>query len=605
MKMRGATASLAMAPVAAVVTALFGTAAAAGTSSGAANAHSSISQIRDTLQNLLRSIEDNGRDAENLFGKRQLWCDNNLRDFEADVQASSTSLADMQAQLTETEAAVDEAEGTVQQVKVDIEMVQHTIKQTEDMLKERSGDAEKKGEADLLASLVENKQLSLASLQGELEVAVPVLAQLQANVAETKQRISYRTETLQTSKDFIVVLKDSCEGSAHRADTQAAARIGESNSIHVALQALEGSAQDKESKDDDLLDSPAAQALSFVQVSDRSQEVTADDLSDLFEADQEAHPGTYSAPVQASASRVVEDAPPPPPSVRPRIQTLLAQLKNDDGQATSADQKQWCTKQRESSAMALKFAKDSVAQIGSELESHIDAEAELGDELDKLKTTSASVTAVAKTALEQAKKEKSLLESSKKDQQLATKILDQAMTILEELGASKADKSVVGLESAKKMLFAQIKAADGFENEAQAKAKVVAERTLSLTKNQEDEQHNLEFAKDDHASLRLRGVENQRLYQADVEEATAYAQKLEDSCSADAMEKATQQRMAQEHALEDADKALDGKLEEAKKPSNVLRGGSSGTGATAADASKPKDMTPMQRAAMEMGVSMD
>merc|ERR1719506_376704 len=131
------------------------------------------------------------------------------------------------------------------------------------------------------------------------------------------------------------------------------------------------------------------------------------------------------------------------------------------------------------------------------------------------------------------------------------------------------------------MLFAQIKASSGFDAEAKNKAKIVGEKALILTKTQEAEQHNLEFSRDDHSSQRLRGVENQRLYQADVQEASSYSQKLEDSCKADAESQAKQQRSAQVHALEDADKALDGKLTEAKSTASSLRG---------ADATAPKNI---------------
>jgi len=598
MKRLGAAAS-AMAPFLSAVAVLIGAAAAAGVHSDGANAQSSITQIRDTLRNLLRSIEDNGRDAEALFGKRQLWCDSNIHDFQADSQTSLSSLQDMQAQLTEAEAEVEEAQGTVQQVKVDIEMVQHTIKQTDDMAKERSAEGDHKADS-LLQSLKQNKQLSLSSLQGELEVAVPVLSQLQANVAETKQRISYRTESLGVSKDFVSVLKDTCQGSADRADTQAAARVGESNSIHVALQALDQASQSKSASDDkdEDLESQAAQALSFVQVTDRSQEMTTDDLSDLFAADQEAH---RSSPVLLqSTHEQAASASATSSSLRPRIQTLLTQLKDVDSTSSGLDQTAWCSQQRENSAMALKFAQDSVSQISSELEAHTDSEAELGDELTKLQSAAAAVTASAKNVFQQASKEQALIQSSRKDQQLATKILDQAMTIMKELAMDNSVKIVGALDSAKKMLLAQIKAADGFQKESSGKAKAVGEAALVLTRTQESEQHNLEFAKDDHSSQRLGGVENKRLYEADVHEATAYSQKLEDSCSADADDEAKQQRSAQMHALEDADKALDGKLVEAKNTAPGLRG---------FDPSHPKpmtaDMTPMQRAAMEMGISSD
>jgi len=265
--------------------------------------------------------------------------------------------------------------------------------------------------------------------------------------------------------------------------------------------------------------------------------------------------------------------------------------------------------------MALKFAQDSVSRINSELESHSDSEAELGEELTKLKAVATAVAASAKNVLEQASKEQALIQSSRKDQQLATKIIEQATTIIKDLGQSNglADSSAItaidladsakvlgALASAKNMLVAQTKAAEGFDKEASTKAKRVGQAALILTQTQESEQHNLELAKDDHSSQRLRAVEDKRLYDTDVQDAMSYSQKIEDSCKADANTWSNQQRAAQEHALEDADKALEGKLVELKSIGPGLRG---------SDASQAKppaaDLTPMQRAAMEMGVSSD
>jgi hypothetical protein len=586
-----------MAPFRSALTVLLGTAAAgASVQSDGASAASSVSQIRDTLRNLLRSIEDNGRDADTLLGKRQLWCDNTIQDFDVATKAVDSSLSDMQAQLTETEAEVEEAEGTVQQVRVDIEMVQHTIKQTQDMLSEHQKEAHQEGssfaqtnsEADisLLGSLVENKQLSLSSLQGEIEVAVPVLAQLQASVADTRQRVSYRGESAAAAKVFMSALRDGCQGGADRTDTQAAARVGETNSIHVALQALDELNPDEDSK---------SSAPSFIQMDQENQEVTVDDLSDLFATDQQQHPAVVAAPVFKTKARetVVSS------SLRPRIQTLLTQLK-DAGAGSGMDQTAWCSKQRESSAMALKFAKDSVAQIASELDSHTAAEAELSEELERLQSFSTTVSAAAKMALEHASKEEALIQSSRKDQVLATKILDQAMTILKELAVANTTKVVDGLTSARKMFTAQIQAAPGFQQESIAKAKAISANAMTLTKTQENEQHNLEFSRDDHAQQRLANVENKRLYEADVQEASAYAQKLEESCKADADSVAKQQRTAQVQALEDADKALDGKLTETKSAASSLRGVETGIPKPLA-----QNLTPMQRAAAEMGIPMN
>lgn len=560
--------------------------------SDGASTTASVSQIRSTLQNLLRSIEDNGRDSEALSSKRQLWCDSAIHDFDASNHAETAKFLEMQAQLTETQAAVEEAKGTVQQVHVDMEMVQHTIKQTESLMQQ-----DVNADAGKLRSLANNKRLSLTSLKGELKVSEPVLAQLQASVAELKERISYRSDSLSVAKDFIAALHEGCQKGADRSDRQAAARLGESNSIHIALQTLEqltASQAPSSDKDDDSLADQAAGALSFVQLADRDQdEVTLDDLSDLFSASQPSGVAALTKGIAHEQQRVAKVTA-AAPSVRPRIQTLLTEIK-DAG--SNNDQVEFCSTQRESSKMAMKFAQDSVNQVSSEVVAHTEVEAELSDELQKLQTLAAAVTESAKASTEQATKEQTLLQSSRKDQELATKILDQAVTILKELKLPNAAKVESGLVSAKKMLATQVQSAAGFQSEAVAAAKAISDQALAFTQTQESEQHNLEFTRDDHAAQRLKAVENKRLYEADAEEATVYVQKLEESCKDDVLSQAAQQRSAQVHALQDADSALAGKLEV-----NNLRGAdASHSKPTAA----PQNLTPMQRAALEMGVSTD
>jgi hypothetical protein len=47
----------------------------------------------------------------------------------------------------------------------------------------------------LLVELVDNKRQTLQSLQGELDVIVPALSQLEARVVETKHRIADRMDS--------------------------------------------------------------------------------------------------------------------------------------------------------------------------------------------------------------------------------------------------------------------------------------------------------------------------------------------------------------------------------------------------------------------------
>jgi len=579
-----------MAPFVSALAILVSSSVGASVQSDSNSAKTSVDQIRDTLRNLLRSIDDAGKESESLLSKRQSWCDSTIKAFEAANQISSASLSDMHDQLTEHEAEAEEASGTVQQIKVDIEMVQHTIKQTEDMFEENAFvEAAKGGAADLhlLQSLVDNKKLSLVSLQGQLEISIPVLSQLQASVAEMKQRISYRTDSMAVATDFISALKDGCQAGADRADAQAAARMGESNSIHVALQALDG----MEAKRDEPHDGQVS-PLSFVQM----QEVTVDDLTDLFSEQMPAV--AVRAPVEKKVAplRKRSHHSQPSRSLKPRIVALLSQLKAVG--VTTSDKAAWCAKQGQDSALALKSVQDQVAQLTSEINAHVASEAEFSEELQRLQDSINSLTASSNTMMEYAKKEQAHLQSTRKDQALASKILEQATTILKEIGAANTTQAVVGLQAAQRMLGAQIKAASGFEQEVLEKARHVAQKADELAKTQVSEEHNLEFARDDHAAQRSRGEGTKRMYEANVQEATTYVQKLKENCNTDAEADAAQQRSVQMHALEDATSALDGKLVKARSPANQLRG---------VDARpKPAEhLTPMQRAAVEMGVAID
>lgn len=538
----------------------------------------SVRQVRETLQNLLRSIEDGSTGAEALVQKRQQWCDSTLKVFDTASQVAGTSLRQMQTHLSEREAEASEEKGTVQQLQTDIEMVRHTIKQTEDMLKDSN-----QSNAKSLQALLQNKHLSLASKRGQLDVTIPVLAQVQGGAAEIKQRISYRTDSAGVAKEFLTVLKDQCQAGGDRADTQATARMGESNSIRATLQALEQIDETRSGSQD--------ASLSFVQL---TREMTTDDLADLFSDQQDRavvvrHSHVSRRHRDRRSSRGVGDA----AALKPHIQSLLSQLKTVD---SASDQVQWCKKQQEESALALKLAQDSVHQLGGEIDAHIASEAELAEEISRLQKLTAAIADASKQAADFAKQEQAFIQSSQKDQALATRILTQLSTILKELGVADSAK---GLESAQKTFDAQMKAAPKFLQEASDKADALVQKAQEFTQVQESELHNLEFARDDHTAQRQESAEHKRLYEADVQQAAVFVQKLQASCKSNTDAESQNQRLAQVHALQDADRALDGKLVEDQSSSNSLRG----SDAKANHASK--ELTPMERAAAEMGVSVD
>jgi len=573
----------------------------------------SIPQIRDTLQNLLRSIEDSGQEAESLFEKRQGWCKSAIASFEAHNEDTATSLSDMEAQITEGEAEVLEAEGTVQQVKVDIEMAQHTIenhqKNVEMLKQQESPDARS---LSILGELVRNKQQSLVSLQGELDTSVPAMSRVQTSVDEMKQRVSFRTDSAAAGNEFIAALEDGCQQVSLRADTQNRARMSESNSIRVALQAVMalGSTVPKQNAQQDAEESspPAQQDAeessppSFVQTSqsDSSQEVSDDDLSDLFAQQQEQQqprPDPVDSEHHAAAPR--QHTSQGLSSLKPRVQALIAQLRQSA--AASTDQSAWCASQRESGQLALKFAQDSVAQASSERDTHSEAEANIAEELQTLNVfaielRNASVTFTAQAGLEQA-----LIQNNRKDQKLANKILEQAANILKELAAGPGiAKVLAALQDAQKLFIAKSQADVDFEHQASLKGESIVQKAGQVAQVQDIEEHNLQWVQDDHESQRLRSVEDSVSFQDDVKQATAYLKELEESCKNEVQSMAQQQNSAQVQALEDASQALDGKLEAPPAAMRGLRGH---------EKKKPvlpaADLTPMQRAALEMGLSLD
>merc|ERR550514_178707 len=185
----------------------------------------SVTQVRETLQNLLRSVEDEGRDSEAIFKKRGSWCAAVTQARQSAAALDDTDLMQLKADLQEQEAAVEEAAGTVRQIQADITLVQQTLNRTTEMLGARrreetqafnevqaaqqelqsqglpgatvflEADTSKlnaslatreatlreqyKVDIQLLEDLVANKKQMLASMQDELEAVLPMLAQLQ------------------------------------------------------------------------------------------------------------------------------------------------------------------------------------------------------------------------------------------------------------------------------------------------------------------------------------------------------------------------------------------------------------------------------------------
>jgi len=176
------------------------------------------------------------------------------------------------------------------------------------------------------------------------------------------------------------------------------------------------------------------------------------------------------------------------------------------------------------------------------------------------------------------------------------------VNILKELAAGPGiAKVLASLQDAQKLFIAQSRTDVDFEHQASLKVDSIVQKAGQFAQVQDIEQHNLEWVQDDHEAQRLRSVEDSVSFQDDVTEATAYLVKLEESCKNEVQSMAQQQNSAQVQALEDASQALDGKLEALPAAPRGLRGHEKKKKPVTPTA----DMTPMQRAALEMGLSLD
>lgn len=618
----------------------------------------SLAQVQETLQNLLKSIEDEGRSAESLFRSKQDWCSLSLKADDLAQQTMTESLEQLKSDLKEHEAAVDEATGTVKQIQASMALTNHIINRTEEVLESRraeeraDAEAAEQAQKDLIArqaatkgksflqaeaqkvnasliaqrvqqhqkflsdqagllGIMENKKQSLASMQGELEAEYPLLAQLQELTAQTRRQIADRGESLQTSSAFSSSSQEDCQKASRRADAQAAARVGAANSIEAALQVLETATASRKVQKQQA-------PLSFVQFDMGHSAITAADVFSLFpknrprrrinmgfsEIQEDAslmNPNSFQQ--RSSLAQQPEDA-------KPQITQLLTALKAEH--STESEHAQWCMQERSRNELQLRLKQDAVDQLDAEISSHADAQDQLDADLSAIDTRVAFLEKAAKDVEAMGKKEKALADNSGRDHQLATRILDQAVAILSDFearGAAEgfpaavskgAGNAASALRSARATFAALNSAAASYIQEVDKGLQTVSDSAEEAVHSQKRERTNIELAKDKHEQKRSSAIQNRREVAAEVKEAQSFVQQLKEECGSKIYAEEDHRRAEQIQALEDAQRTLDGQAVITvvdKDPYGV--DGNVNDGSAVAQ----KELSPMERAAMEMGVA--
>jgi hypothetical protein len=288
----------------------------------------SIARVQDTLQSLLRNVQDTGRNEQKALKARHEWCDSTLRLFSEQDSIDKTDVEHLRMDLLEQEAAVEEAEGSIRELRAEVALVQHTINMTEAVLQdeklngslgENEGSNKDQPDAEKrLTDLLESRQQTLVSLQGELDALLPALSELEAQSAETKRRIEDQSSLTSSTGLFSKSVKDGCTGSLRRSDKQASMRVSEANAIEKALQSLEkagaGTAQAAPPATDASQDADLQQELtevSFIQeASETSNEDTSasDELFSLFGGSSDDAPAQPAPAATAAAPAVTAPA---------------------------------------------------------------------------------------------------------------------------------------------------------------------------------------------------------------------------------------------------------------------------------------------------------
>lgn len=518
---------------------------------GDQSAENSVKAVTQTLQNLLLSIEDEGRAADALNARRQRWCDDALRARAVVAVAHNASLAKRQGDLTryESNAATVGAE-----------------------LKRLQASSESAG-----------SQTSAGS-EDQLQATTLRLALLQANASEARRRISDEQDAAEAWAAFDDALADNCAKGATRARTQAARRLNSDDAVAGALRALRVGQLDAATGGD---------TINLVQKGRRHRLVQRGPYTSKLEHDEammaKAADAADEASPSASASRSVEAS--SRSSASPAIRGLLAQLR-DKKDADAARRRQWCTEEVARNAQVQKAARSDASLTATAVKEHADAQARLERDLDQFRKELAGLNNTVSEVQDAALREGSLRSGAEKDRRLALKILEEAGKVLMEVegraalpvGLGKgAAAAAVQLKSAHQAFLAQLTTADDAQQEASQTAEAVRTTAEDVAKAIEQQRADIELVRDTHASERAKLVEQQQAQDSEAQEASGYLKDIGVECGDGGFTDAQGQGEEQIHALEDAQRALNGTL-----------------GAPATKASVARNLTPMERAAEEM-----
>jgi len=426
---------------------------------------------------------------------------------------------------------------------------------------------------------------------------------VKARLSDAEQRLQLRGVSSSATHRFTNAMRKSCEAGGQFLDGELKALELQDSSLGQAIEALHA-AEALHGLDQSTLSAAAVELqsqVSFLQMATSTQAEMPDLLS-FFRSkpDEASEDGAdelgllavpFTKPVQKEPQAELLQA--MPEQQRPNVFGLVSKMQAD-GRKDRSTQEAWCAEELGREKQALTEARASAKLFGDDAAANARLQGNLDEELGRLQRNSAQVKQAAKHMLEDATNWTKGMDSTSRDQVVAAKVLKTAAQGLSALReqwwghstSNPVESAMRALTSAGTSFEQQARSSKDWRSESSESATLVSKQAKDLLTALAGESHKLELLRDFYAERQQRSEENKELYADQAKASESSLRSLEESCSKKKLDLQESGLKAEMNALHDAQMVFLGHHIKAKN----LRGAG---------------LSPMEKAALEMGVSMD
>lgn len=618
------------------------------------NSSQGLPKLKGILRNVLLSLDNEERKAASFKAQEEAWCSQGMPSWVEISKAGELELGHLRLEAEEHQAAIEELDALMEQAQANMALVQHTIEQGEALAQQLDAGDERRRQ---LQEVVAGRRDILAALQSEAQALSPMSTRLRADAVELHHRMEAKQEATEAIGVFNGGLGSICakgiDAEERRASQRTLARnalqdavkalglvgtAAAANATHstktAAEEALEEEQREEDAKEAALEVIPAEDGVSLAELASTPTALEEEQQEeDAKEAALEVLPAEDGVSLAQLASTPTHggrnghrgtSSPSTAPQELPDSEEKLAEVKGvgagvrEGGGALlqRAGHDEWCARERSRTDHDLNLMQDMSAQMLLESRLHSLAEGQLELDTAKIRGLLSELHNASAEVERFAKAEASLAAAAVQEGKLASRILVQASAALGQLRAPggslqndtaaarvasalhDADAALAGRKDAGTALALQTTTLQRMMDAAEA-----ATRSLNA-----ELAHFLTHRKA-HEFQRTLCDEHQAEYEKQAREAAASRDHLEEACGGRRQAVAQQRRDLEVRALNHSKRALRGEhlslSEEAEGAGSSPRNASGDAKAKAAAARSLKNLSPLQRAAAEMGLALE